>query len=51
MSDFKPTPVEGAQVCERCKGTGEVPCSDPERDQNGDMIDCPECDGLGEWFE
>lgn len=45
MSDFTPTPIEGARPCEDCAGTGIIDeGTDHERD-------CEACDGLGEWFE
>lgn len=45
MSDFTPTPIDGAVKCEDCNGTGIA------TDIDGDEFDCPGCDGLGEWFD
>lgn len=45
MSEFKPTPIEGAVPCEECDGTGTVDEGKPTERE------CPVCDGLGEWFE
>lgn len=44
MSSFEPTPIEGAQECDECGGSGFVTVL-------GEEQECPECDGLGEWFE
>lgn len=46
MTDFSPTPPEGADIheCEECKGRGYVYVLGVE-------TECDECDGTGEWFE
>lgn len=45
MSDFTPTPIDGAQPCPDCEGTGIIDEGTPNE------RDCQACDGLGEWFE
>lgn len=48
MSTFEPERPEGATFheCDRCEGTGTI-IDEDERTH----IDCPDCDGTGEWFE
>ena len=48
MTDFSPTPPEGADIheCLTCEGTGCV-----LNNATGEEFECSDCDGTGEWFE